>query len=179
MAISVVLVTGGFDHKIRFWEATTGICSRTLRYGDSQVNRLQISDNKLLVAAAGNPLIQVYEVNSNNDNPAQTFEGHTQNVTDIGFQRDSKWLYSCSEDGTMKIWDTRAPTPQISMPCGAAVNTIQLHPNETEIITGDQAGCLKVWDMHTNTCRFEDIPQADVPIRSISIVSLSNCILRF
>lgn len=174
MALSVVLVTGGFDHKIRFWEATTGICSRTLRFGESQVNKLQISDNKLHVAAGGNPHLQIYEVNSTNDNPLQTFEGHTQNVTDLGFQKDSKWLYSCSEDGTMKIWDMRAPGCQLSTDCRSALNTIQLHPNESEIITGDQAGCLKVWDMHTNTCRFEEIPQADVPVRSISISKDAN-----
>lgn len=171
MALSVVLVTGGFDHKIRFWEATTGICSRTLRFGESQVNKLQISENKLHVAAGGNPLIQIYDVNSTNDNPLQTFEGHTQNVTDLGFQKDSKWLYSASEDGTIKIWDLRAPSCQISNDSRSALNTIQLHPNETEIITGDQLGCVKVWDMQTNTCRYEDVPQADVPVRSISIVS--------
>jgi G protein beta subunit-like protein len=172
MALSVVLVTGGFDHKIRFWEATTGICSRTLRFGESQVNKLSISEDKHHVVAGGHPHLQLYDVNSSNDNPLQTFEGHTHNVTDLGFQRDSNWLYSCSEDGTMKIWDMRASGCQISIECRSAVNTVALHPNETEIVTGDQAGCVKVWDMHMNTCRFEDVPQADVPVRSVSMVSI-------
>lgn len=34
---SVVLATAGYDHTIRFWEATSGICYRTLQYADSQV----------------------------------------------------------------------------------------------------------------------------------------------
>jgi hypothetical protein len=33
----VVLATAGYDHTIRFWEATSGICYRTLQYPDSQV----------------------------------------------------------------------------------------------------------------------------------------------
>ena len=47
----VVLVTGGYDHKIRFWEATNGACARTLTFGESQVNCLQISADKSLLVA--------------------------------------------------------------------------------------------------------------------------------
>jgi G protein beta subunit-like protein len=36
-----------------------------------------------------------------------SFEGHTGNVTAIGFERDSKWFFSGSEDGTVKLWDIR------------------------------------------------------------------------
>ena len=37
--MSVVLVTGSYDHEIRFWEAWSGICSRTIaRTGESGVN---------------------------------------------------------------------------------------------------------------------------------------------
>lgn len=37
MSSAVILATAGYDHKIRFWEAPTGVCSRSLRYPDSQV----------------------------------------------------------------------------------------------------------------------------------------------
>lgn len=37
--LSVVLVTGSYDHEIRFWEAWSGICSRTIaRAGESGVS---------------------------------------------------------------------------------------------------------------------------------------------
>jgi len=32
---SVVLATAGYDHTVRFWEATSGSCYRTLQYADS------------------------------------------------------------------------------------------------------------------------------------------------
>lgn len=35
------------------------------------------------------------------------FESHVNNVTAVGFQCDGKWMYSGSEDGTVKIWDLR------------------------------------------------------------------------
>lgn len=39
--LSVILVTGSYDHEIRFWEAWSGICSRTIsRSGESGVSNL-------------------------------------------------------------------------------------------------------------------------------------------
>ena len=46
---AVVLATAGYDHKIRFWEASSRVCTRTVRYPDSQVNCLAISDDKLFL----------------------------------------------------------------------------------------------------------------------------------
>ena len=51
MALPVVLVTGGYDHKIRYWEATSGACIKSIMFGESQVNCLQISPDKSLLAA--------------------------------------------------------------------------------------------------------------------------------
>jgi G protein beta subunit-like protein len=37
--MSVILVTGSYDHEIRFWEAWSGICSRTIaRTGEAGVS---------------------------------------------------------------------------------------------------------------------------------------------
>ncbi len=54
----------------------------------AQVNRLEITFDKSLIAAAGNPQIRLYDVASNNPQPVMTYDGHTGNVTSIGFQRD-------------------------------------------------------------------------------------------
>lgn len=91
---SVVLATAGYDHTIRFWEATSGICYRTLQYADSQVNKLEITSDKTQIAAAGNGSIRVFDVNSNDTQPVNTYEGHSGNVTAIGFQKDTKWMFS-------------------------------------------------------------------------------------
>lgn len=39
--LSVILVTGSYDHEIRFWEAWSGICSRTIaRSGETGVRSI-------------------------------------------------------------------------------------------------------------------------------------------
>ena len=173
MSQSVVLATGGYDHKIRFWEATSGLCSKTIKFSVSQVNCLQISPDKLFIAGGGNPRIHLYDyINSREDTPLQAFEGHTNNVTELGFQKDGKWLYSGSEDGTIKIWDLRAPTCQRNYVSQSAINSVTLHPNQVELISADQSGCLRVWDLIASACRTELIPLPEIPLRSVSIVSV-------
>ena len=60
--MSVVLATAGYDHKICFWEAPSGRCSRAIKFSDSQVNRLEISPDKQFIAAAGNPVIRLVRI---------------------------------------------------------------------------------------------------------------------
>jgi target of rapamycin complex subunit LST8 len=172
-AMPVVLVTGGYDHKIRFWDATSGLCTKAIGFGDSQVNCVQVSSDKSLLVAGGNPMIQLFDVNTVDERPLITYDGHTNNVTTVGFQRDQKWLYSSSEDGTVRVWDTRSNNFSRKYDCGSPVNTVCLHPNQAELISGDQNGTMKVWDLTADKCREEYVPLPEIPIRSISIVSVT------
>ena len=105
----VILATAGYDHTIRFWEALSGICLRTIQFPDSQINKIVISPDKRFIVAAGNPQVRLYDVQSNSANSITSFEGHTGNVTSVSFQSAGRWLCTGSEDGTVKIWDIRTP----------------------------------------------------------------------
>jgi len=63
-------------------------------HNTTQVNKLEITADKTQIAAAGNSQIRVYDVNSNDPQPVNSFEGHNGNVTALGFQKDTKWMYS-------------------------------------------------------------------------------------
>jgi G protein beta subunit-like protein len=60
-ALSVILCTAGYDHSIRFWEAWSGVCARTVQHPDSQVNRLAISPDKRWLAAAAMCQVRLYD----------------------------------------------------------------------------------------------------------------------
>jgi target of rapamycin complex subunit LST8 len=139
---------------------------------DSQVNKLEITPDKAYIAAAGNPHVRLFELNSNSQNPVTSFDGHTTNVTSLGFQRESRWMYTSSEDGTVKIWDIRAPGAQRDYDNRkVAINSAVLHPNQGEVIFGDQNGKVKVWDLTSDRITQEITPEADVGIRSVAISS--------
>ncbi len=54
---------------------------------------------------------------------------------------------------------------------GSAVNDVVVHPNQGELISCDQNGSVKIWDLGENSCTHELVPAEDVPIRSVSIAS--------
>ncbi|KAI1270694.1 WD40 repeat-like protein [Xylariaceae sp. FL1019] len=169
--MSVILCTAGYDHTIRFWEALSGICSRTIQHPDSQVNRLCISPDKRFLAAAGHHTVKLYDIKSTNPNPLLTFEGHSGNITGVAFHCEGKWMVTSSEDGTVKIWETRSGTIQRSYNHGIAANDVVIHPNQGEIISCDRGGSVRVWDLAENNCSHQMIPEEDVSVSSVTVAS--------
>lgn len=51
---------------------------------ETQVNCLKITPDKQFLAAAGNPHVRLFEINSQNASALVSYDGHTTNVTDVG-----------------------------------------------------------------------------------------------
>ncbi|KAI2499441.1 hypothetical protein MHU86_15025 [Fragilaria crotonensis] len=103
--MSVILATGGYDHKIRFGTHLWGLFQNTAlcRFPS---HALTHHPDRQFLAAAGNPHIRLYEIHNPDptmENPVLSLEGHTASVTSIGFQRDGRYMYSGSEDGTVVV----------------------------------------------------------------------------
>jgi len=140
------LATGGYDHKIRLWEVSSGHCYRTLQFQDSAINRLAITPNRQFIAAAGNPMIRLYELNSNNPQPVSTFNGHKGNVVAIGFPREGRWMYSGSDDGMVKVWDLRNPGSSRDFSYTDPCTCVTLHPNQKHLFCTYQNGTVRILD---------------------------------
>ncbi|KAI4156583.1 MAG: hypothetical protein L6R39_001093 [Caloplaca ligustica] len=169
--MSVILCTAGYDHTIRFWEALSGICSRTIQHPDSQVNRLCISPDKRWLAAAGNQNVKLFDIRSTNPTPVLTFDGHSGNITGVAFHCEGKWMVTSSEDGTVKIWDTRTASIQRNYNHNHPVNDVVIHPNQGELIACDRGGEVRVWDLGENKCTHQLIPEEDVSVASVTVAS--------
>jgi G protein beta subunit-like protein len=170
----VILCTASYDRTIRFWEATTGHCHHSVQYTDPQVNALAITHNKEFLAAAGNSHVRLYHLNSVFSNSQQSpiigsFDGHTANILALGFNSTDQWLYTGSEDTTLKLWDMRSFTIQRNYKCSGAVNSVALHPNQGELISGDELGALRVWDLSADKCVYKVHPDGRTGIRSVSV----------
>ena len=134
-----------------------------------QVNALSITPDREHIAAAGNPSIRMYEVHTQHPNPVTSYDGHTGNVTAVGFHSECNWMYTASEDGSLKIWDLRASGCQRNYDVGAAVNHAILHPNQGELLTADQDGNLSVFDLVADKCVFSDTSSAGTALRSVAV----------
>lgn len=83
-------------------------------------------------------------------------------------------MYSCSDDGSVKIWDLRAPGCQRSYAAGVPLNSVVLHPNQAELLVGDQNGGVRVYDLTANSMVTRLEPptgeSGESSIRSVDIV---------
>ncbi|XP_045613266.1 target of rapamycin complex subunit lst8-like [Procambarus clarkii] len=166
----VILATASYDHTIKLWQAHSGICQRTLKHPESQVNALEISPDRHMLAAAGYQHIRMYDLKTLNEDPVVNYEGVSKNVTALGFQEDGKWMFTGGEDCTAKIWDLRSYNLNVSriFQVSTPVNCACLHPNQAELFVGDQSGVIHIWDVKTEHNE-QLIPEPDGSIQSIAI----------
>lgn len=143
--MSILLCTAGYDHTIRFWAAPTGHCIEKIAFADSQVNRLAASPDHTHIAASGNPAVRLYDAATKQ--AVRSFDGHTGNVTGLGFLKNSNWIYTAGEDGCVKIWDLRASAPSKNFKWDSAFTCAVIHPNQAEVLLGDSDGRVCVWDL--------------------------------
>jgi G protein beta subunit-like protein len=136
-----------------------------------QVNRIAISPDKNFVAAATHTSVRIWDIPSGSATPVASLEGHSGNVTALAYGAQGKWLVTGSEDHTVRVWDTRTASVQRRYEHEAPVNDVVIHPNQGELISCDQAGSVKIWDLGENTCTHELVPDEDVAIRSVTIAS--------
>lgn len=69
----------------------------------------------------------------------------------------------------MRLWDLRSSVCQRSYDCHSPVNTVALSPNQSDLISGDNSGTVKIWDLEASTCRDDFTPSPEVAIRSLSV----------
>jgi len=169
--MSLLIFTAGYDHTIRFWEALSGICSRTIQHPGSQVNRLCITPDKRFLAAAGSDSVKLYDLRSSNPIPVVTFKGHKSNVTGVAFHCEGKWMVTSSEDCTVKVWDTRDAKVQRSYVHPFPVNDVVIHPNQGELISCDRGGVVRIWDLGENKCVNDMAPDGEVSVTSVTVAN--------
>ena len=158
---------------IRLWEAPSGKCHAMLKFNDSQVNRLEISGDKQFLAAAGNPLIKIFDITTGE--ARLTLQEHTSNVTAVGFSVTGQYLYSASEDSTLKVWDLRTTACIQSWPVGSPVNCATLRSDKDQFWSGDAAGFVKQWDLRSpSDVVSSQQPEWEAPSSGSSVGSSSS-----
>ena len=63
----------------------------------------------------------------------------------------------------------RAPGCPREYESGCPINSVSLHPNQGELVSGDRDGNIRVWDLRQNACSAELVPDGTKAIRSVSV----------
>lgn len=80
-------------------------------------------------------------------------------------------MVTSGEDGSVKLWDPRTTSVQRHFKHGAAVNDVVVHPNQGDLISCDQTGCIKLWDLKENSCTGMWANEEEIAIHTISVAS--------
>lgn len=80
-------------------------------------------------------------------------------------------MVTSSEDGFVKVWQTKDGSIQRVYDHKCAVNDVVIHPNQGELIACDRLGGVKIWDLGEDKCAQELFPEEDVSMASVTVAS--------
>lgn len=167
----VVLATGSYDYTIRFWDVSSETCTHVVQFGKT-VNSLAVSpDRRMLLAAGfgGSALVPL----DTSQRQAQALCEAPCNVTQAIFLAGRAAILSACENGIVLYTDQRTWQTSELVRQKAAINAIAHLPGTDCVVTGDQRGLLKLWDLRrtqepvSTTVAFE----YDVGVRTLAISS--------
>ncbi|NXX40809.1 LST8 protein, partial [Tricholaema leucomelas] len=156
----VILATAGYDHTVRFWQAHSGICTRTVQHQDS------VS----LISGPGD-----YRDREGRKRP----KGKKKSLRRDGGKQEG-WRrrdlggggagLPCSILTPSSLFPHRSRNLQCQriFQVNAPINCVCLHPNQAELIVGDQSGAIHIWDLKTDHNE-QLIPEPEVSVNSVHI----------
>ncbi|NXO91829.1 LST8 protein, partial [Certhia brachydactyla] len=158
----VILATAGYDHTVRFWQAHSGICTRTGQHQDS------VSFLPRLPGSAGprprsGPVMLRTDLNGGRSRwvPGSLrwprgLSGGLQGLSHI-LSTPPSLCHRSRNLQCQRIFQVNAP-----------INCVCLHPNQAELIVGDQSGAIHIWDLKTDHNE-QLIPEPEVSVNSVHI----------
>lgn len=108
-SLNQVIVTGGADGAIKFWNfkdtpaAPAALPVDTIKIDDGITMFRNHRESSVLAMALENFSVVLLDLDTRR--VVRKFAGHTAQITDICFSPDSRWLCTASMDCTIKVWD--------------------------------------------------------------------------
>ncbi|XP_014293337.1 pre-mRNA 3' end processing protein WDR33 isoform X1 [Halyomorpha halys] len=141
------LVTGASSGEFTLWNGLTFNFETILQAHDTPVRTMVWSHNEMWMVTADHAgYVKYWQSNMNN---VKMFMAHQDAIRGISFSPSDSKFASCSDDGTIKIWDFyRCQEERTLRGHGADVKCVHWHPQKALIISGskDNQQPVKLWD---------------------------------
>ncbi|KAF7969917.1 hypothetical protein HWV62_25597 [Athelia sp. TMB] len=149
-----LLATGGMDGRVRVWRRVGRADWRTWEFltelqGPDEVMWLRWHPKgSVLLAGANDSTVWLWQLPSGNT--MQVFAGHTAPVQCGEFTPDGKRIVTADAEGTLILWDPRAPAPLLKLtPADArfdlgGITALAVNPASSLAVVGGAAGQLRV-----------------------------------
>jgi len=138
------LISAGLDGYLKFWDFASQKVSHSVYIGSPITKILLFKENSLLAVVSDDLVIRIFDVIT--QNLVRKFAGHTNQITDIVFNHDGRWLISASTDTTVRTWDMVAGRLIDWFRVSDPVTALSFHPQGKFLITSHSSQCgLFLW----------------------------------
>lgn len=141
------LVTGASSGEFTLWNGLTFNFETILQAHDSPVRCMVWSHNDIWMVTGDHAgYVKYWQSNMNN---VKMFQAHKEPLRGISFCPVDTKFVTCSDDGTVRIWDfLKCFEEKILRGHGADVKCVDWHPQKSLIVSGskDSQQPIKLWD---------------------------------
>ncbi|NWS54016.1 LST8 protein, partial [Chunga burmeisteri] len=162
----VILATAGYDHTVRFWQAHSGICTRTVQHQDSV--SFTAAPGRGGPGRSRDPPRPPDTVSS--VSRPRFGSGHRQQPPSPAAPQSQRSRSPAPKHAPSSLFWCRSRNLQCQriFQVNAPINCVCLHPNQAELIVGDQSGAIHIWDLKTDHNE-QLIPEPEVSVNSVHI----------
>jgi WD40 repeat protein/serine/threonine protein kinase len=130
---------------VRVWDVAT---SRIVHQVDavSEASRTAFSPDGKRLAIAGDAEVGVV-VDVRSGKEVLWLEGHEDNLEDVDWSPDGRWIATSSPDATVGIWDGRTGDLRFSLFHDGPVGAVDWSPDGGRLVTGSSDGRATVWEV--------------------------------
>jgi WD40 repeat protein len=147
-ADGTMVITGGSNGQIIFWDVGTGEKRFELENADSALS-IGVDPVSSLLAAGSEDVISIWDYDSQTLRYELSQPG---NITAISLTSDGSMMATGSSAGTVHLW-TRVGDEFVRtgepLQVSGAINSLAFHPNGPQLAGGDTAGFAYLWEVGT------------------------------
>lgn len=161
------LAVAGLDHTLRLFNPAKPEVERDRLALPGPAVSLRFSpDGSVLAAGLTDGLIQL--IDPHHGTVRGVCKGHIRAVQQLAWSGDGKTLYSCSNDGTLKVWDV-ARSSTTALPTSAQVAALAFSPRHDVLLSVEDNGELRWHDLATRSTRVVELAGIKGPFGSAAL----------
>jgi len=147
------LLTGASSGEFTLWNGTTFNFETIMQAHEAAIRAMNWNhQGSFLVSGDHSGALKIWQPSLNLIKILPPGEAHQEPVRQVTFSPNDSKFASCSDDGSVKIWDfAEAVEERCLSGHGWDVRTVHWHPHKSLLASGSKDNLVKLWDPRTGS----------------------------